>query len=206
MSRLFLRRLLSGDLRQGALLGVMTDAVARAVDLPLAQVRRAAMMRGDLPAVAAAARAGGAAALAGFGLEVGRPVSPMLAQTATSIDDALDRLGGRALLEAKLDGARVQVHKAGQDVAIYTRTLDDVTARLPEIVEAVRALGASALVADGEAIALRPDGRPEPFQVTASRFGRRTDVATRSHVRAVARLRLRRAPCRRRRPARPADE
>jgi ATP-dependent DNA ligase I len=176
--QMFLRRLLSGDLRQGALLGVMTDAVARAADVPSAQVRRAAMMRGDLPAVAAAARAGGAVALAAFGLEVGRPISPMLAQTATGIEDALGRLAGAALFEAKLDGARIQVHKSGQEVAIYTRTLDDVTARLPEIVDAVRALGATSLVADGEAIALRADGRPEPFQVTASRFGRRTDVET----------------------------
>ena len=176
--QVFLRRLLGGDLRQGALLGVMTDAVARAVEVPLAQVRRAAMMRGDLPAVAAAARSGGAAALAEFGLQVGRPVTPMLAQTATSVEDALERLGGTALLEAKLDGARVQVHKSGDDVAIYTRTLDDVTPRLPDIVEAVRALGADSLVADGEAIALRADGRPESFQVTASRFGRRTDVDT----------------------------
>ena len=174
----FLRRLLGGDLRQGALLGVMTDAVARATGVPLAEVRRAAMLRGDLPAVAAAARSGGAAALAEFGLQVGRPISPMLAQTATSIPDALERLGGSALLEAKLDGARIQVHRSGDDVAIYTRTLDDVTARLPEIVEAVLALPVTSLVADGEAIALRPDGRPHPFQVTASRFGRRTDVET----------------------------
>jgi DNA ligase 1 len=176
--QVFLRRLLGGDLRQGALLGVMTDAVARAVEVPLAQMRRAAMLRGDLPAVAAAARTGGAAALAAFGLEVGRPVSPMLAQTATSIGDALERLGGSAVLEAKLDGARVQIHKSGEDVAIYTRTLDDVTPRLPEVVEAVRALPVTELVADGEAIALRTDGRPQPFQVTASRFGRRTDVET----------------------------
>ena len=172
----FLRRLLGGDLRQGALLGVMTDAVARATGVPLADVRRAAMLRGDLPAVAAAARSGGAAALAEFGLQVGRAISPMLAQTAASIPDALERLGGSALLEAKLDGARIQVHRSGDDVAIYTRTLDDVTARLPEIVEAVLALPVTSLVADGEAIALRPDGRPHPFQVTASRFGRRTDV------------------------------
>lgn len=176
--QLFLRRLLGGDLRQGALLGVMTDAVARATSVPLAEVRRAAMLRGDLPAVAAAARAGGSAALAEFGLQVGRPISPMLAQTAASISDALERLGGQALLEAKLDGARIQVHRSGDDVAIYTRTLDDVTARLPEIVAAVRALPVTSLVADGEAIALRPDGRPHPFQVTASRFGRRTDVET----------------------------
>jgi DNA ligase-1 len=172
----FLRRLLGGDLRQGALLGVMTDAVARATAVPLADVRRAAMLRGDLPAVAAAARSGGAVALAEFGLQVGRAISPMLAQTAAGIPDALERLGGSVLLEAKLDGARIQVHRSGDEVAIYTRTLDDVTARLPEIVEAVLALPVTSLVADGEAIALRPDGRPHPFQVTASRFGRRTDV------------------------------
>jgi DNA ligase-1 len=178
VEQVFLRRLLGGDLRQGALLGVMTDAVARATAVPLADVRRAAMLRGDLPAVAAAARSGGAAALAEFGLQVGQAVTPMLAQTAASISDALERLGGEAVLEAKLDGARIQVHRSGDDVAIYTRTLDDVTARLPEIVEAVLALPVTSLVADGEAIALRPDGRPHPFQVTASRFGRRTDVAT----------------------------
>jgi DNA ligase-1 len=175
--QLFLRRLLGGDLRQGALQGVMTDAVARAADLPAASVRRAAMLGGELPAVAAAALAGGAAALSDFALRVGRPVSPMLAQTATSVDDALTRLGGTALFEAKLDGARVQVHRSGADVAIFTRTLDDVTARLPEVVEAVRSLPVDSLVADGEAIALRGDGRPYPFQVTASRFGRSVDIA-----------------------------
>ncbi|MDT4935590.1 MAG: ligase 1 [Pseudonocardiales bacterium] len=155
----------------------MTDAVARAAELPVAEVRRAAMLGGDLPAVAAAALAGGAAALSDFALRIGRPVSPMLAQTASSVDDALTRLGGTALFEAKLDGARVQVHRAGADVAIFTRTLDDVTARLPEVVEAVRALPVDSLVADGEAIALRADGRPHPFQVTASRFGRSVDIA-----------------------------
>ncbi len=174
----FLRRLLGGDLRQGALLGVMTDAVARATAVGLAEVRRAAMLRGDLPAVAAAARSGGSAALAEFGLHVGRAISPMLAQTAASVSEALERLGGCAVLEAKLDGARIQVHRSGDEVAIYTRTLDDVTARLPEIVEGILALPVTSLVADGEAIALRPDGRPHPFQVTASRFGRRSDVET----------------------------
>ena len=174
--QLFLRRLLGGELRQGALLGVMADAVAKASGAPAAQVRRAAMLCGDLPAVAAAAMTGGAAALAQFALRVGRPIGPMLAQTATSIEDALARLGGDALFETKLDGARVQLHRDGADVAIFTRTLDDVTARLPEVVAALRALPVRALVADGEAIALRADGRPEPFQVTASRFGRRVDV------------------------------
>ena len=173
----FLRRLLSGDLRQGALAGVMTDAVARAADVPLAALRRAAMLRGDLPAVAAAALADGATALDGFRLQVGRPIAPMLAQTAKSTDDALTRLGRQAVFEWKLDGVRLQVHRAGDEIALFTRTLDDVTARLPEVVEAVRALPVRTLVGDGEAIALRPDARPHPFQVTASRLGSRRDVA-----------------------------
>jgi DNA ligase-1 len=172
--QIFLRRLLSGELRQGALLGVMTDAIAKAAEVPAAEIRRAAMVRGDLPAVASAALTEGVAALARFRLEVMRPVGPMLAQTASSVADALDRLGGTAAFEAKLDGARVQIHRAGDEVSIYTRSLDDVTSRLPEVVAAVRALPVSTLVADGEAIALRADGRPHPFQVTASRFGKKT--------------------------------
>ncbi len=132
----FLRRLLGGELRQGALGGVMADAVARAAGIPAAAVRRAAMLGGDLPAVAAAALTGGAPALDEFTLRVGRPVGPMLAQTATGVDDALERLGGEAVFEAKLDGARVQIHRSGDDVTVYTRSLDDVTARLPEVVEA----------------------------------------------------------------------
>ncbi|MGB3481612.1 MAG: ATP-dependent DNA ligase, partial [Mycobacterium sp.] len=168
----FLRRLLSGELRQGALAGVMADAVAKAAEVPVSQVRRAAMLGGALPAVAAAALTGGASALAAFTLQVGRPVSPMLAQTATGVAEALDKLGGTAIFEAKLDGARVQIHRNGDLVTVYTRSLDDVTARLPEVVEATLALPATSLIADGEAIALRPDGRPHRFQVTASRFGR----------------------------------
>ncbi|MET0474140.1 MAG: ATP-dependent DNA ligase [Mycobacterium sp.] len=168
----FLRRLLSGELRQGALVGVMADAVAKAADVPAAEVRRAAMLGGDLPAVAAAALTGGRAALEGFTLQVGRPVGPMLAQTATGVADALEKLGGTAIFEAKLDGARVQVHRCGDTVSVYTRSLDDVTVRLPEVVDAVLALPVTTLIADAEAIALRPDGRPHRFQVTASRFGR----------------------------------
>ncbi|KWX20350.1 ATP-dependent DNA ligase [Mycolicibacterium wolinskyi] len=167
----FLRRLLSGELRQGALAGVMADAVAKAAGIPAPEVRRAAMLAGDLPAVAAAALTGGSAALNEFRLQVGRPVGPMLAQTATGVADALERLGGKAVLEAKLDGARVQIHRKGAEVSVYTRSLDDVTSRLPEVVEATRALPASELIADAEAIALRPDGRPHRFQVTAARFG-----------------------------------
>ena len=173
----FLRRLLGGELRQGALLGVMADAVAKAADLPAAAVRRAHMLGGYLPAVAAAALTAGEAALEQFTLTVGRPVGPMLAQTATGVADALERISGTAIFEAKLDGARVQIHRTGDSVWIYTRSLDDVTARLPEVVDATLALPVTALIADAEAIALRPDGRPHRFQVTASRFGRSVDIA-----------------------------
>ncbi|MBV8928250.1 MAG: ATP-dependent DNA ligase, partial [Mycobacteriaceae bacterium] len=138
---------------------------------------RAAMLGGDLPTVAAAVLTQGPHALGQFTLTVGRPVGPMLAQTATDIDDALERLGGTAVFEAKLDGARVQIHRDGQRVSLYTRTLDDVTARLPELVEATLALPVRSLIADGEAIALKPGGRPHRFQVTASRFGSRVDIA-----------------------------
>jgi DNA ligase-1 len=177
VEQVFLRRLLGGELRQGALLGVMADAVAKAAGVPAADVRRAAMLGGELPSVAAAVLADGASALERFRLTVGRPVGPMLAQTATDVTDALARLGGQAVFEAKLDGARVQIHRDGESVSIYTRSLDDVTARLPEVVEAALALPVTTLVADGEAIALRPDRRPHKFQVTASRFGRSVDIA-----------------------------
>jgi len=172
----FLLRLLGGELRQGALAGIMADAVAKAAGIPAPAVQRAAMLGGDLPAVAAAGLSGGAAALDAFTLEVGRPVGPMLAQTATGVADALERHGGTTIFEAKLDGARVQIHRAGDEVTVYTRSLDDVSARLPEVVEATLALPVTDLIADGEAIALRPDNRPHRFQVTASRFGRSVDV------------------------------
>ena len=170
----FLRRLLGGELRQGALEGVMVQALARAVGAPPAAVQRAFMLRGDLAAVAVTALGEGPAALGRFHLEVGRPVRPMLARPAKDVGEALERLG-TAAIEWKLDGARVQVHRRDDDVRVYTRSLDDVTARVPEIVEATLALPVRAGVFDGEAIALRPDGRPEPFQVTAARFARRQD-------------------------------
>ncbi|MGV0039014.1 ATP-dependent DNA ligase [Mycobacterium colombiense] len=173
----FLVRLLGGELRQGALAGIMADAVAKAAGIPAAAVQRAAMLGGDLPAVAAAALSGAASALDAFTLRVGRPVGPMLAQTATGVADAIERHGGPTMFEAKLDGARVQIHRAGDEVTVYTRSLDDVTARLPEVVEATLALPVDNLIADGEAIALRPDNRPHRFQVTASRFGRSVDIA-----------------------------
>ena len=177
VEQLFLRRLLTGEPRQGALIGVMADAVGRASGVPAAAVRRAAMLGGALPAVAAAALTGGAGALEQFTLQVGRPVGPMLAQTASDVGDALERLGGAAVFEAKLDGARVQIHRDGEAVSIFTRSLDDVTARLPEVVDAALALPVTELIADAEAIALKPDGRPHRFQVTASRFGRRGGAA-----------------------------
>jgi DNA ligase-1 len=168
----FLRALIGGELRQGALAGVMADAVATASGLPLADVRRALLLAGDLRAVTAAALAEGAAGLAQFRLAVGRPLAPMLASPAPDLDSALDK-AGPAALEEKLDGARVQVHRAGGDVAVFTRSLDDITARVPELVAAALALPVRAAVLDGEAIALRPDGRPHAFQVTASRIGSR---------------------------------
>ena len=164
--------LAGGELRQGALAGIVTDAVAAAAGVEPAAVRRAAMLAGDLPAVAEAALTQGAAGLAGFTLEVGRPVQPMLAKTAPSLEAALEGLG-EAAVEWKLDGVRVQVHRDGDDVAVFTRTLDPVGERMPEIVEAVRALPVRSVILDGEAIALRPDGRPRPFQETASRAASR---------------------------------
>ena len=168
----FLLRLLIGDLGQGALAGVMTDAVARAAHLPVGELRRALTLHGDLAAVAATALRDGREGLAAIRLQVGRPLAPMLAGTATDVAAALAKTGPAAA-DWKLDGARLQVHRDGDDVALFTRTLDDVTARLPEAVAAARALPARAIVLDGEAIALRDDRRPEPFQVTAARFGTR---------------------------------
>ena len=172
----FLASLTGGELRQGALAGLMTEAVGRAAGVDVAGIRRAAMLAGDLTAVAEAALVSGAAGLDRFRLEVGRPVQPMLAQTATSVDAAVERVGPAAI-EWKLDGVRIQVHRSGADVAVFTRTLDPITERVPEVVEAVMALPVRSAVLDGEAIALRPDGRPRPFQETASRAASRGEVA-----------------------------
>ena len=169
--------LAGGELRQGALAGIVGDAVAAAAGVDAAAVRRATMLAGDLPAVAEAALTEGAAGLAGFGLQLGRPVQPMLAKTAPSLEAALQQVAPAAV-EWKLDGVRIQVHRDGDDVAIFTRTLDPVGERMPEIAEAVRALPLRAVILDGEAIALRPDGRPRPFQETASRAASRGDVAS----------------------------
>jgi DNA ligase-1 len=178
----FLVRLIVGELRQGALEGIMVEAVAAAADLPAADVRRAVAFAGAIAPVAAAALSGGASALVQFSVQLMQPVLPMLAQPAEDMAAALGALGS-ALVEWKLDGARVQVHKARDEVRIYTRNLNDVTARAPEIAAAVRGVQAESLILDGEAIALRANGRPHPFPVTMSRFGsQQNDAAKRGEL------------------------
>jgi DNA ligase-1 len=171
----FLTRLIVGELRQGALRGLMLEAIAAAAQLPVADVRRAVMSAGALGEVAQAALTEGARGLAQFSIELMQPILPMLSQSAESIDEALEQLG-TAAFEWKLDGARVQVHKSNADVRVYTRNLNDVTARVPEIVDIVRSSPRESLILDGEAIALRPDGSPRSFQLTMRRFGRRLEV------------------------------
>jgi DNA ligase 1 len=171
----FLGALLVGELRQGALEGLALEAVAQAAGVPARDVRRAAMMAGDLPAVAHAVLTRGSGALGGFAVRLFQPVQPMLAGTAESEAQALTELG-EAGLEYKLDGARVQIHKQGDDVRIYSRRLNEVTPAVPELVEMARALPARELILEGEAIALRPGGTPHPFQTTMRRFGRRLEV------------------------------
>jgi DNA ligase 1 len=177
----FLLRLLVGELRQGALAGVMVDAIAAAARVPVAEVRRAAMYAPTLGAVARAALLEGAAGLARFQLELFSPVTPMLAQTAADVVEALTELGGAVAFEWKVDGARIQVHKRDDDVRIFTRALNEVTSALPEIAVAVRALAVETLILDGEAFSVDAAGRPHPFQITMRRFGRKHDVeATRA--------------------------
>jgi DNA ligase-1 len=171
----FLMRLLFGELRQGALEGLMQEAIARAAGVALAEVRRAAMVAGGLAPVAAAALSQGVAGLRRFSLKLFQPLLPMLAQPAADVEDAMAQLQNAAL-DWKLDGARVQVHKAGDDVRIYSRSLNDVSAAVPEVVDALRAVPADTLILDGETIALGPGGAPQPFQVTMRRFGRRLGV------------------------------
>jgi DNA ligase-1 len=173
----FVVRLLTGELHQGALAGLMADAIARAAQVPAGAVRRAAMLGGDLAATARHALLGGAAALAEVQLEVLRPVQPMLAATSAGVGDALASTG-RASVEWKLDGARIQVHRDGDDVRVFTRNLNDVTARVPEVVEIARSFAARAFVLDGETIGM-VDSLPRRFQDTMSRFGR-DDATTHS--------------------------
>lgn len=173
--REFLTRLVLGELRQGALVGVMVEAVAEATGIEADEVRRAAMLAGSPAEVATAALLEGAAGLARFELRLFCPVLPMLASPADDVKAATDRLG-EAAFELKLDGARIQVHKAGEEVRVYSRRLHEVTSRVPEIVEAVRSFSADELILDGEAIALKEDGSPQTFQTTMRRFGRKQNV------------------------------
>ncbi|MGI8695004.1 MAG: ATP-dependent DNA ligase [Geodermatophilaceae bacterium] len=167
----FLRRLLTGELRQGALEGIMVDAVATASGCPLDVVRRAFMLSGRLPATAAAALGGGSTALAEIGLQVGRAVRPMLASPAGSLDEALAELGADVGVEYKLDGARIQVHRDGTDVGVYTRSLREITGGVPELVAWALALPCRSVVLDGESLALTDEGRPRPFQESVSLAG-----------------------------------
>src|SRR4051794_24523783 len=171
--QLWLRGLVTGEVRQGALDSLVQEGLAAAGGVPLSAVRRAAMMAGSTVAVAAAALTGGEEALASYTLEVGRPVLPMLASSATSVAAAMEKAGAGAgqpvAVDTKLDGIRIQVHRTGDEVTVATRSLEDITARLPEVVDVARALPASTFVLDGEVLALDDQGRPRPFQETASR-------------------------------------
>lgn len=169
----FLVRLLGGELRQGALEGVMVDAVARAAGVPGEDVRRALMLSGSLTTTATTALSGGVEELRMFRLAVGRPLRPMLASPAESLSGALAELGDVSV-EYKLDGARIQVHRNENDVHVYTRTLREITGSVPELVEMVRALPVRTIVLDGETLSLDANDRPRPFQETMSRFGATT--------------------------------
>jgi DNA ligase-1 len=172
----FISRLVLGELRQGALESLVIDAIADAAKVPRPAVRRAQMLISDLVHVTDLAFDRGESGLTEVGLQLFRPVQPMLADSAADVAEALTRLG-RAVFEYKLDGARVQIHKRDDEIRIYTRTLNDVTGALPETVDLARGLGARELILDGEVIALRADGTPWPFQETMRRFGRKLDVA-----------------------------
>lgn len=166
----FLQRVILGELRTGALEGVLLDAIAKAADRAPASVRRAAMLSGDLGETARIAITEPAEALDAIGLAIGRPVMPMLASTATSVAEAI-ATAGEASVEYKLDGARIQVHRDGDEVRVFTRSLADITHRVPELVEIVRSLPAQRLILDGETLSLDADGGPRPFQDTMARFG-----------------------------------
>jgi DNA ligase 1 len=177
----YLRGLVTGELRQGALDGLMLEAVAVAADVPAVDVRRASMFAGSTLPVAAAALTGGVEALAGFTLVPGRPIRPMLASSASDVAEAMTKAGpdgATVAVDSKLDGIRIQVHKYDGQVRVFTRSLEEITDRVPEVVEVVEALDAGTIVLDGEAIALTPEGRARPFQETGARTASRADVAT----------------------------
>ncbi|WP_159765996.1 ATP-dependent DNA ligase [Streptomyces sp. HM190] len=181
----YLFGLLTGEVRQGALDAVAVEGLASATGAPPAGVRRAVMLAGSLQTVARALLADGPPALERFRLTVGRPVLPMLAHSASSVGEAVQKLGTCAV-EEKLDGIRVQVHRDGSDVRLYTRTLDDITHRLPELTAAVLELRGERFILDGEVIAFDATGRPRSFQETAGRVGSRLDVATAAEQMPVA--------------------
>ncbi len=164
----FLRALMTGGIRQGALDSVMLDAIAAAADVPLAAVRRAAMFSAPTGPIAVAALTGGTAALEAFDLVVGRPIRPMLASSAPTVAEGVAGLGEAVVVDTKLDGIRIQVHKAGEEVLVFTRSLDEISDRLPGVVDAVRALGSDQLILDGEALVVDEHGAPRPFQETSS--------------------------------------
>lgn len=172
----FLFKLLSGELRQGALAGIMIDAIAAAANINADEVRRAAMYALHLGVVAHAALHRDRSALLDFQLTTLSPVAPMLADTAADVEDALEQLGSRVAWEWKIDGARIQVHKHHDDIRVYTRNLNDVAASLPEVVEAARSMASADLVLDGEVVAVGKAGQPLPFQITMRRFGRKLNV------------------------------
>ncbi len=171
----FLFRLALGELRQGSLEGIMSEAIARAAGVPIGMVRRAIMVSGDLAEVGRRALEAGESGLSRFDVHLLQPLQPMLAQTAEDVSDAMALLG-TAALEYKLDGARVQAHKAGSEVRVFTRQLNEVTAAVPELVHILGGLPAREIILDGEAIALRENGTPRPFQSTMRRFGRKLNV------------------------------
>ena len=171
----FLSGLLVGELRQGALEGIMLEALGKASGLGVERIRRAAMLGGGAARIARAAMENGGAGLSEFEIQLFRPIQPMLAQTAEDVSEALDNLGEPAL-EFKFDGARIQAHKSGSDVKIYSRGANDVSAAVPEIVAAVQSMPAENLILDGEVLSLDPTGKPQPFQVSMRRFGRKLNV------------------------------
>jgi DNA ligase-1 len=177
----FLLRLLIGELRQGALAGVMVDAIADSAAIAVTEVRRASMYAPNLGTVAFTALTGGSQALQQFQLAPMLPIAPMLAQTAADVEEALNALTGEIAFDWKMDGARIQVHKLEDSIRIYTRGMNEVSAAIPEIVAAAQALNARELVLDGEAIAFNPQGRPHPFQTTMRRFGRKLDIEALRH-------------------------
>jgi DNA ligase-1 len=184
--QLLLIGLFGGELRQGAQAGLLAEAIAAAAEVPAATVRRALLLSGDLKLVAEAALTGGAPALAQIHLRVGTPLSPMLASSAPDVAAALLATGAPAVVDTKLDGIRIQVHRSGDDVAVFTRSLDDITARLPEVVAQVRALPLREVILDGEAMLLDGSGRPRPFQETSSRAATRSAARRTSPARRAA--------------------